>query len=506
MKRCFPQPWRFAGGNNPENNLAREELWMLPGNFDEWVSHLTPQEPPVLQATLLELGKLRDKPDVSAAQIAAIVLPDPMMTLKLMRLANANKAGAFAQRIATAEHAVMMLGLEPIFNRLGATPTLEDSLPPAVQQGLQRTAARAYHAATQAREWAVQRLDTSVEEVYIAALLQELGEMVLWAAAPDQLVTVDKARRKNAGVAAEQEVFGFTIDQLSVALAEQWNMPPLVTTAMQPAQCEAHVRPRCVMLASRLASNAEWGWHGAALSSDFDAIAETRRLHCDDVVAQVHRTAADAARRRVFGSAHPAATWLPMLPGDWPPDQQNQQAQTDAAQVSQPAAEESDPFQSVMDEIAHHLDGTLTLHELLVLVMRGMRRGVGLERVVFALLTQDRSALAAKSVVGAEEGAPLKGFRFNMADKHLFSVLMSKPQAIHITSENRAKYAGYLSEDIVRTTSGRDFCAMSFALNGKVIGMFYGDGGAVDLEHYEKFKKLCTQAALGMAHLAKAKA
>lgn len=473
---------------------------MLPGKFDEWVSQLTPHDPPVLAATLLDLQKLRKKSDVSAAQIAATVLPDPMMTLRLMRLANVNKAGAFAQRITTAEHAVMMLGLESTFSKLGASRSLEDTLPRAAQLGMCRTVTRAYHAATQARDWAVHRLDTNVEEVYISALLQELGEMALWQAAPEKMLQIDKARIKNAGLEAEQETLGFAIDQLSVALAEQWNMPPLVTTAMQPEISDAHVRPRCIMLASRLARRVEWGWHSPGLPAIYDAIADARRLQRDDVIAQVHRTAADAARRRKFGAATPAACWLPMLPGEWPEEQGA------PAVLHRPVVAPADAFQEVMNEIARHLDGTLTLHDLLVLVMRGMRGGVGLERVVFALLNNDRSVLAAKSVMGASDGSPLKGFRFSMTDKHLFSVLMAKPQAIHIAEGNRAKYAAYLTNEIIHVTSGREFCAMSISLNGKVIGLFYGDGGVVDVEHYEKFKKLCAQAALGMAHLAKTKA
>ncbi len=472
----------------------------MSADFDEWVSRLTPQEIPVLQATQQALRTLRSAPDVSAARIAAVVLPDPMMTLKLMRLANANKAGAFAQRITTAEHAVMMLGLETTFKRLIESRPMEERLTQTAQQGLLRTAARAYHAATQARDWGVHRLDTNVEEVYIAALLQELGEMALWQAAPEKMAPLDKARRKSGRQEAETEAFGFTMDAVSMALAEQWNMPPLVTTAMQRDQYEIHARSRCVMLSSRLARDAEWGWHGPTLAADMDMIAEVRRLHRDEVVAQAHKTAADAARRRVFSSFPPAAAWLPMLPGEWP-----EEAVAVTAPV--PAATEAiDPLQAVMDEIARHLDGSLTLHDLLVLVMRGMRNGVGLERIVFALLSPDRGTLQARSVAGAEEGSPLKGFRFNMADKNLFSVLMTKPQSIQISGENRTKYAAYLSDDIVRITSGRDFCAMSVSLNGKVIGMFYGDGATLDVDHYEKFKKLCAQAALGMAHLAKAKA
>jgi len=470
---------------------------MLPGNFDEWVAYLTLQELPVLESTLHELEKLRGASNVSGSKIAAIVLPDPMMTLKLMRLVNANKAGAFAQRIATAEHALMMLGMEPTFNRLGSVKALEDTLSPEAQSGLLRVVTRAFHAAMQARDWAVQRLDTSVEEVYIAALLQEIGSMALWVAAPEKMSTLNKRCKSIPVQQAEQEIFGFSLDRLSAALAEQWNMPPLVTTSMQPEQCDTHVRMRCVMLASKLAIDAEWSWSNPALVTDFDAIAEARRLSCDDTIAQIHRVAVHVARRHVYGSATPAATWLPMLPGDWPDEQ------AEAPEVEASIPEPGDPFQSAIDEISRHLDGTLTLHDLLVMVMRGMRAGLGLERVVFALLTNDRSTLAARAVVGAEDGSPLKAFRFNMADKHLFSILMAKPQAIHLTDENREKYMAYLTGSVLETTSGRDFCAMSISLRGRVVGMFYADGGAVGAAQYEKFKKLCTQAALGMANLAK---
>ncbi len=473
---------------------------MLSADFDQWVSRLAQLETPVLQATLEKLSVLQKVPDISAARIAAAVLTDPMMTFKLMRLANASKAGVFAQRIATAEHAVMMLGIEPVLKRLGETCALEVTLPPIAQQGLLRTATRAYHAALQAREWAVHRLDTNVEEVYIAALLQELGEMACWQAAPEQMAAVDKMCRKTPRDEVEQGIFGFSLQGMSMALAEQWNMPPLVNAAMQPEQCESHVRPRCVMLANRLAIHAEWGWYDSSLSSDFEAIAQARRMSVDDVVVQAHRTAVEAARRQVLGSVPPAATWLPMLPGDWPPDSEEPSA---AIQAISSRIEPADPFQQAMEGIVRLRDGAApTLQELMVLIMRGMRDGVGLERVVFALLSKDRGTLAAKSVIGAEAESPLKKFRFNMAERHLFSILMAKPQAIYLTAENRAKYAAYLTDEIVTTTSGRDFYAMSISLNGKVIGLFYGDGGVLDVSRYEKFKKLCTQAAQGMAGLA----
>lgn len=461
---------------------------------DEWVSQLAPLELPVFRSTLQAIKQLQDDPDVSAAKIAAAVLPDPMMTLKLMRLANASRHGEFAQRIATAEHAVMMLGLSTTFERLSETAALEDVLPPHAQHGLLGTTARACYAALHARGWAAQRLDTSIEEVYIAAALYTMAEMALWLAKPESMAELAKMQPKLDWQQAEQHVFGFPLAELSRALAEQWNMPPLVTSALQQAITDAHVRPRCVKLANRLIKNAETGWYRPAVAADLEEIAAARRLAPDEVAAQVHSLAADMARRYVFAGVVPAATWLPLLAGAWPEE---------APAVT---AAEDDPFRAVMREMSRHVDDALSLHDLLVLVMRGMRDAIGLKRIVFALLMQDRTALQAKYTYGVEQDSPLKAFRFDMRQKHLFSALMGKQQAIWMSGENRIKYAAYLNDDIIKAT-GHEFYAMSLSVRGKTIGLFYGDcagaGERLDAAGFEKFKLLCMQAAQSLAALAK---
>ena len=470
----------------------------MSGIVDDKVSQLAPLEIPVMQSTLQALKALQAKAEVSAAEIAAAILPDPMMALKLMRLANASKRGEFAQRIAIAEHAVMMLGMNTAFGRLGETPALESILPQEAAAGLLRCASRAYHAASHARAWAVQRLDTSPDEVYIATLLQSLGEMALWCADTQQMLLLETEGCGQGREEAEQRILGFPLNRLTATLAERWHMPPLVTAAMQPEIPENQTRPRCVALADRLSRNTEWGWHAEAVSSVLEQIAEARKLPLDDVAAQVHSTAAEVARRRVFDESYPAARWLPMLPGEWPAPEKESIPAADSLPVA-------DPLQTAMDEISRHLDGSLNLQDLMTLAMSGMRDGIGLQRVVFALLTGDRKTLAAKYVVGAEDASPLKAFRFDMGSRHLFSVLMTKSQAIWMNAENRVKYAAFANAEIEQVCSGKDFFAMSLTVHGKVIGLFYADGAGnpLNAEGYEAFKMLCARVATGMEHLAR---
>jgi HD-like signal output (HDOD) protein len=471
----------------------------------QWVETIGRIELPVLESTHIRLGELAQSPDeTDGAGISAAVLPDPMMVLKAMRMGNTGRSRRFAQPVLTVGHAVMLHGLGPSFNQMLGCPVIEHTLDPEIRSGLMAAFTRASHAAFQARDWAVLRLDLNVEEVYIAALLQELGEMALWVVAPEVVRELPALRRRQ-GYEPEREIApGVSLDALTLHLARELNLPPLIGSALVSADCEARPRARLVSLARRIARNAEWGWHNEALLKDIEELAATLRLDVDETTTRIHRAAADAAHVRRFPGAVPAAAWLPMLPGQWPEDALETEPETMEAGI----AAHPDPFRDAMDHIAAHLDGTLSLHELMQLVLKGMRDGIGLERVVFALLTRDKKHLMAKYVVGAEENAPLKQFRFDLGVTHLFGKMMGKQQAFWLNNEVRPKVEVLLTEDLRRITGAEQFFAMTIAVRGNVIGLFYADRGEgahpLDSESYAKFKELCTRAATGMEHLSPA--
>ena len=474
----------------------------MPDTLQEWAKLLVGIEVPVMSSTraaIVELGRKQNS--VSAAEIAAVILPDPMMTLRLMRLANDRPRKGLTETVGIIQHAVMLLGMTQTFTMLGRNPVVDGMPDKAARVGLHRVAARSYHAARQARDFGILRIDVDVEEMYIAALMHDVAELLLWAAAPDRMKELDKARRNMDFEAAEQELFGFHLSELSLALVQKWYLTDLAISALQPEECERRQRSRLVMQVSRLARHAELGWYDAAVQADLEGLAQSMKLPVDDITARVHRVAAAAARDQKFPGVVPAAAWLPMLPGPWP-----EEAVAEAPLVPQP-----EKLEKAITEMASHRDGSYTLHDLVVQVIKGMREGIGLRRVVFALLTKDRAQLRARYVVGAAEDEPLKQFHFEMQQPHLFSKLMSKQAAIWLKDDNRAQLAPFISEEIQRVINVDQFFAMSIGVHGKVLGMFYADCGeagsasndALNAAGYESFKKLCGQAALGMGHLAK---
>lgn len=484
----------------------------------EWLDELKAWDSPVLRCTILELGKLAAKVEkVTAGQIADVVLRDPLMTLKVLRLINNRSRRSLSNEITTVEHAVMMMGVGPFFNRHAELKAIEDNLPAVngALSGLMHVISRAHHAAWQARDWAIIRTDMKSEEVYIGALLYDLGEIVLWAYAPDLAMQVlQQSRRKKISlVDAEKEVLGFDLREFQFALAEVWNLPELMQEFMHN---ESAPRPRMlgVIMAASVTRHAEAGWYGTQLSADYEVIAGLLRLTFDETVSIIHHNAIASARHWERYGVPPAAALLPMLPGEWPADALDDEeieapdADGNANEVGEKCLmPRADVLQRSMAEISAHLDETLNLHEMMSLALKGMHEGIGLNRVVFALMTADRSALKAKYVVGAEPDSPLRQFHIDMTVPQLFCRLMEKVQGVWFNASNRQVLEPMIPEQVWEQIGYGEFFAMSVFVNSKPVGLFYADRkrGKCELngQSYQEFKQLCLSAAKGLAHLAK---
>jgi len=434
------------------------------------------------------------------------------MTLKVLRLVNGMSRSRLSNEITTVEHAVMMLGVGTFFNRLSNLKAVEDSLKifDGALPGLMQALSRAHHAAWQARDWANFRADTKSEEVYIGALLYDIGEILLWAYAPEQALQIRKLewRNKITLAQAQKEILGFDTRELQFALVEAWRLPELMQAFMHS---ENTIQPRVlgVTLAASVVRLAETGWHGSALLADYEVIEGMLHMHLDEVVTMVHRNAVAEARHWDWYGVPPAAALLPMLPGDWPEEPgevgetpQPEEEQHEVCLMPQPVK-----MRQAMEEISVHLDGSLNLHDMLLLVLKGMHQGLALDRVVFALMVADRSAIKTKYVMGALPDSPLRQFQFSPASPELFGRLMSKSQGVWFNEGNRKTLEPLITEETWQMIGHGEFFAMSVMVHGKPVGLFYADrkhgSCALDEHSYQEFKKLCLRAAEGLAHLAK---
>jgi HD-like signal output (HDOD) protein len=261
--------------------------------LQEWVAKLSQSELPVLKHTARELAVLRaDESRLNAHAIAKAIAPDPIMTVKLLRYLQSHKHRAQTSEVVQVEQALLMLGMEPFFNKVAALPLIEDmllkehavALPP-----LLRVVHRSHRASAYAYDWAVQLRDMHFEEVRIAALLHDMAEILMWCFAPDQMLEIRAMQQHDKSLRSrdvQQQVLGFGLLELQRELAVQWGLPELLLTLMDDAHAN-NARVRNVALAVNLARHSANGWDDAALPDDYRDIGELLRMKAEDVFLMV---------------------------------------------------------------------------------------------------------------------------------------------------------------------------------------------------------------------------
>lgn len=249
-----------------------------------WLKQLRKVSIPVLRQTARELARLKlDEENISARAISSAVLNDPFMVFKVLSYANSHSSKRQLQDIVEVEQAIIMMGTSNFYRDLTPDLLIDERLKsnlPALTH-LLRLIKRAHRAAYYAADWAALRKDLHSEEIWIAALLHDFAEMLMWCFAPDKMNTIHEMQKNDKTLrtkTAQEQVLGFQIKDLHRELTTVHSMPPLLSQLMGDVKVMDY-RAKNVSLAVNLARHSANGWDDAALPDDYKDIAEF--LHVD---------------------------------------------------------------------------------------------------------------------------------------------------------------------------------------------------------------------------------
>ncbi|TVT46840.1 MAG: HDOD domain-containing protein [Denitromonas halophila] len=270
-------------------------------SLDAYVDLFSQGSLPVLRRTARDLAAMREQEGrVNGKQITQVILGDPLMTLRVLSHLETHRRQAQNHAITTIDRAVMMIGITPFFRQFEDLPTIEDALAdtPAALIGVLGVIGRARRAAHYAREWAIIRHDLDVEEITIAALLHDTADILCWAFAPALTAKAYAMQRADASLrsaAVQREVFGFSANEIQLALAKKWQLPELLIHLMDESSA-SNPRVRTVALANALARHNAKGWGNAAIPDDLTAIQSLLKLNREQLIRRLAIPEEDAIR------------------------------------------------------------------------------------------------------------------------------------------------------------------------------------------------------------------
>jgi HD-like signal output (HDOD) protein len=477
-----------------------------PRSLAEWVERLSDQGMPVFSRTVKDIGGITADRDSSAAELSRVILQDAAMTARLLRVANSPIYSILGRNISTVSRAVVLLGFDTV-RSLCLSIAVIDALGSSAQKShVAEQMARSFHAAIQARAFAEKRRDPSPEEVFIATLLCNIGELAFWSLKSDVAGRLGQMIRETGcdRAHAEREVLGFELRDLSLGLTRKWNLGKLLENTLEDKD-DSDPRVSNVRLAHEVADNAEIGWETKETRQLLGRVAEALYMPLQDVTRMVHDNAGTAVKAAQYYGVSHASDLIPL-----PPSQRKHDSTVVAARQESPVKRFVDPDPmlqlTILRELSGMLDSKHDINLLLEMVLEGISRGIGLDRTLFAMLNPERNRLRSRYALGWEEGDMREAFLFDISPlkANIFSHVLESREPLWVGHNNDPRINALVTAPVRTVTGDAQFFVMPIEVNGRSIGLFYADrkpsGRPLDEESYTAFRHFCQQANLALAY------
>lgn len=173
------------------------------------------------------VNELIDCPDPRPADLVEVILCDPALAARLLRLVN-SAYYALPYPVETVSQAIGLIGQRELRDLVMATSavSLFKGLPPE-QVNMEQFWFHSIACGIAARELAWRCHLTEGERLFLAGLLHGVGKLIFYSQCADRYREVlQRVEREGLeSIVAERQVFGFTYADLSAALLKNWRFP-----------------------------------------------------------------------------------------------------------------------------------------------------------------------------------------------------------------------------------------------------------------------------------------
>ncbi len=169
-------------------------------------------------------------PETTADSLSKIIETDQALVTRILRIANSAFYGC-ARKVGSIRLAVVVLGFNTLKNLVIATST--KSLYQKQNKTEQSLWEHSLGVGISAHVLAMALCPTSLEDAFTTGLLHDIGKLILYTKDPDGYPDVLEAQARGISChVSEQEAYGFTHTDVGAVLADKWNLPQSLESAV----------------------------------------------------------------------------------------------------------------------------------------------------------------------------------------------------------------------------------------------------------------------------------
>ncbi len=418
------------------------------------------------------LGAMRGEDD-KEFDMARTVLSDPVLTQKVLRLANSGMYSAFGQQINTVSKAMLVLGTEAIGHLALGLKLIEELSVVSPDSGMAHIEMeKAVLAGIVAREVSATAENRHGEEAVVCSMLQTLGRMLVTFYMPERWTALQKATGEGKEDSAAVDMLGLSLQDIGRAAAVHWGLPENLLSGMRtlvpppddvpaeplsPEDWVAGVSTMSCICAGAL-------WHDSE-----EGAAEVKRItarYSSMIGVSTDKLALAIEQAKVV-----AATDLSIAPLSKPAERRAKAL----AQTRQRAAG-NNILLSGLSDMRDSLD-TASPGQMVSIALETVFKGLQFSRAVAFVRNRRENKYAARMCLGEGVREHLDAMNFADAyEPNVFHAALSSDRVIFIENAADPKFAAKLPAWWRDTLNdARSFVILPLCSNGQPTGFLYGD-------------------------------
>lgn len=458
--------------------------------LQSWIDRFNQAELPALAAVVQDLHRLTLGHTSSVQQLADVLLRDAALTSKVLRIGNSVYYNPSQEPIRTISRAIVLIGFDNV-RQIGLSVSLIDGLlARSSREQLAELLAQSFHAAVQARNIAGYVLSRSDEEVFIAALLHNVGELAFWGCAGE---TADELASALAqpGVNADDvvmDLLGTSFRQMSLALVKSWNLGDTVSLALQ-ASSQNDPAVKAVTLGAKISQAALEGWDSATMESLVGQLASFIGVTPQEAMQQVLASAEETVKMAATFGASQLCKLIP----NTDPEQIRLQQEQRKARLLQPNLL---ILQQALQDLGLLVSKRADLGLVLDTLFKGLHQGAGLERIMLVVLADGQSCFRCKRVIGEGTAGWAHDFILPVeqtAQPHIFSYALRNKEALWMGVPASYNLNELVTQPIRQRLGQGMFFIAPLLAGTREIGLLYADsrvsGRALKHEQFVAFQR-----------------
>ncbi len=185
-----------------------------------------------LPSVILRILEVMNNPMADARDVEREIMEDPVITAKVLKIANSAYYGT-SRDISSISQAVVLMGFAEVQNVALSVSIFSRFAEPTRMFDRHQFWEHCFATATTA-EALQRRVNAQTNEGFVVGLLHDIGRIVLDQQFPNEfreIVSLAEAR-KISMLEAERRVLGVTHCDIGYWVTEKWNLPPILTDSI----------------------------------------------------------------------------------------------------------------------------------------------------------------------------------------------------------------------------------------------------------------------------------